>query len=346
MMANHGHNSGINYVPLICMFLLCVCSNALADKDGFKLVTSTKARSSKPKQRLLHPSQGHHPRTDRDDHPTTDQFHRFDGLFNRDVRLHENENHQDGQNPAVGICQGLHGDPTVRITVSADNSRTLVDTTRLSWVQSRVQCTGKAPKPLRGKCDDEMIRAAWKCENIEFPKENAFPPNFKAMVDPILSRCKGDSSASPSVLMLGLGGGILPSYLQMKCPGINVVTVEKNANVVTVAKDFFAFTGKVIVQDMHTALKDLARKGRRFDAVVSDVGHGVVLGKEGMHSTYALLNPDGIVLEKMSQPDLERESKVFHDFLGHVAQTNLPKIDGSQRNFILFGSRGGADAKV
>ena len=58
---------------------------------------------------------------------------------------------------------------------------------------------------------------------------------------------------------------------------------------------------------MHTALKDLARKGRHFDAVISDVGHGVVLGKEGMHSTYALLNSDGVVLEKMSTQELERE---------------------------------------
>eukprot|EP00746_Dinoflagellata_sp_MGD_P011809 gnl/MRDRNA2_/MRDRNA2_124913_c0_seq1.p1 gnl/MRDRNA2_/MRDRNA2_124913_c0~~gnl/MRDRNA2_/MRDRNA2_124913_c0_seq1.p1 ORF type:complete len:306 (+),score=70.05 gnl/MRDRNA2_/MRDRNA2_124913_c0_seq1:118-1035(+) len=304
MTVNHCHCNAGKYVPLLSMLLLCVFENVVAEKSELRLVNVLKTR-------------------------------RPQDVWHREVH-HAKVIDSDEK---VGVCQGLPGDSTVRITVSSNNSRTLIDTTRLTWVQSQVQCTGKAPKPMHGRCDDEAIRAAWKCESIDFSKVNT--PNFRAMVDPILKRCEAKPSAPPSVLWLGLGGGTQPSYLKSKCPGIDVITVEKNQNVVTVAKNFFAFSGKVMVQDMHAALKDLARKGQRFDAVVSDVGHGVVLGKEGMKSASALLNPNGMVLEKTGASDLEQEQRMFNDFLGHVNQINLPKKDDSrQRNFVLVGLKG------
>lgn len=250
---------------------------------------------------------------------------------------------QGNQIETIGICQGLEGDSTIRIMVGSDNSRTLIDTTRPSFVQSLVHCAGKAPKPQRGRCDDEAIRVAWNCQKLDFSKDDT--PELKAMVDPILERCNTKPSQPPSVLMLGLGGGIKPSYLKMKCPGISVTTVEKNPNVVTVAKDFFAFSGDVIVQDMHKALKDLARKGRRFDVVVSDIGHRVVLDKEDMRSASALLNSNGLVLEKLSEPKLEpNQMMMFKTFLSGVTEKQLPRKAGRRGSIILFGSKKDAGA--
>lgn len=238
----------------------------------------------------------------------------------------------------IGSCQGVNGDDTVRIEVRSDNSRTLTDTTRPGFVQSMVRCVGKAPKPMHGSCDDEEVRAAWKCANADFSISTT--PYFKAMVDPIVAQCHHEQSTTLSVLMLGLGGGIKPSYLKAKCKGINVTSVEKNPNVVTAARNFFAFTGDVVVNDMHVALKDLAREGRHFDAVVSDVGYRVVLGEEGMRNAFALLNPNGLVLEKLSESDLGPEQlKVFKSFLGDVAEIKLPWPDGRRASVILSGRK-------
>lgn len=263
-------------------------------------------------------------------------------IWARILSMHaDTSSHVHNLRSNIGVCEGFNGDDTVRIEVSPDNTRTLIDSARPQFVQSVIKCVGNAPELLHGKCDDDTIRAAWKCNQADFSKDQEFSPYFKAVVNPILDRCHADPSAPPSVLMLGLGGGSKPSYLKAKCPGINVTSVELNPNVVTVAEDFFAFTGDVIVEDMHAALKELANEGRHFDAVINEVGHRVVLGEEGMNNTASLLNPNGIVLEKLSESDLGPEQlKVFKAYLGDVSEI---KLGGS---IILSGHKVGNPADV
>lgn len=237
----------------------------------------------------------------------------------------------------VGVCQGINGDDTIKVVVNADNSRLLLDTTRPGFIQSELQCLGKAPQPLHGKsfkCDDDEVRTAWKCSKADFSNPNFVSEWQQMILDKIIKQCHAQPSAPPSVLMMGLGGGIMPTYLESKCPGIKVVTVEHNPNVVAAARDFFAFTGDVVVQDMHVALTDLSKKARHFDFIVADVGHRVVLGKSGMRDAALMLKPNGMVVENLSEPDLRAgQLQAFKAFLGNVHDRQFGQnviIDGTK----------------
>merc|ERR1711879_638383 len=127
--------------------------------------------------------------------------------------------------------------------------------------------------------------------------------------------------------MLGLGGGIMPTYLEAKCPGIKIINVDYNQDVVTAARDFFAFTGDVIVQDMHDTLKDLASKQMRFDFIFADTGQEV-LDDNDMRNVYDILKPSGMVIENLPDRGLvARQIRTFKAFLDNVEDQQVPDFD-------------------
>eukprot|EP00435_Cladocopium_sp_Y103_P046697 s1471_g13.t1 len=136
-----------------------------------------------------------------------------------------------------------------------------------------------------------------------------------------------------NVLVLGLGGGTIPSFLRTKCPGSHVVAVDNNANVVRAARDFFAFDGEAIVDDVHRALTKLsATKAGTFDAIVTDVGHNIHLDRKDLGNVVRLLKPDGVLMENLSTPSFADEQvALYKDFLGDVSA----EVSGNNR--IVFG---------
>merc|ERR1712113_934212 len=106
-------------------------------------------------------------------------------------------------------------------------------TTQPGFIQSELRCVGKAPLPIRGRCDEELIREAWKCSQADFSTANL--AYRKSILDEIVSHCHARPGTPPSVLMLGLGGGIIPTFLETHCPGVQVLSVEKDRNMVAAA---------------------------------------------------------------------------------------------------------------
>ncbi|CAE7726148.1 unnamed protein product [Symbiodinium sp. CCMP2592] len=227
-------------------------------------------------------------------------------------------------------CRGYRQDETVAVTVSADNVRQMVDTTRPRFVQSALRCAGPAAQ-AHGRCDDATVRAALHCKAPDFSRGFAdLLPYAQHILHPLIHNC----GHQQDVLVLGLGGGAIPTYLEESCPGTHVLAVDNNSDVVRAARDFFAYRGEALVQDLHHALADLSRKRpQSFDAVVTDVGHNIKLTRQDLQNVLKLLKPSGLVVENLSNPAYAADQlMLYKEFLGGAASEEV-----SAGNHILSG---------
>ncbi len=106
------------------------------------------------------------------------------------------------------------------------------------------------------------------------------------------------------VLIVGLGGGTLPTNLRGMAPEADITVVELDPAVVKVAKQFFKFeTGpklNIEVQDGRVFIKRALAKGERYDLVMLDAFEDDyipehLLTKEFLTEVKGILTPDGVL---------------------------------------------------
>eukprot|EP00435_Cladocopium_sp_Y103_P069325 s191_g33.t1 len=195
----------------------------------------------------------------------------------------------------VGMCDGVLGDDRIHVTVDAENRRSLLldGPSTSGFVQSKLRCKGKRPELFMGSCDDPLIRSAWSCqpELSNMVEGEAFP-----YVAAILRRMERKCRNHPmQVLMLGLGGGTMQSYMASTCPTSQLLTVEASPAVLAAAQRFFGFSGPVRLGDARRVLSDLATASERFDAIVVDIAD-TVLDRVDVEHLHTLLKDGGLVL--------------------------------------------------
>ncbi len=98
-----------------------------------------------------------------------------------------------------------------------------------------------------------------------------------------------------NVLILGLGGGGMDKRLRAR--NLEVVNVEIDPKVVEVAREYFGFDGRVIVDDARNYVR---KNNEKYDLVVFDVlsGYGVVshlITKEAFSEIKSVISPGGIL---------------------------------------------------
>lgn len=107
-----------------------------------------------------------------------------------------------------------------------------------------------------------------------------------------------------SILVIGLGGGTLPSALQKLLPQASIETVEIDPSVVAVARRFFGFSpdanDTVTIEDGRVFVKRAQRQGKRYDLVILDAFDQFyipehMLTREYLLEVRALLKPDGVL---------------------------------------------------
>jgi Spermidine synthase len=161
--------------------------------------------------------------------------------------------------------------------------------------------------------------------------------------------------APARVLVIGLGGGSLPSMLQRLYPGIAIDIVEIDPAVVRVARRFFGFTPgprtRVHTQDGRVFVKRMARQGVKYDLVLLDAfDHEYIpehlLTQEFLQELRGVLTPGGVLAANTFSGSrlYDHESvtyySVFGDFYGlrsgnRVILTRvggLPALDEIERN--------------
>ncbi len=110
-----------------------------------------------------------------------------------------------------------------------------------------------------------------------------------------------------SILVLGLGGGIISSALAGLYPEANITSVELDPMVVNVAKEFFGYNDskqhiKTVISDARVFVKKSLKKSNDlYDLIILDTYNNDyipehLLTKEYLNEVKSLLNPMGIVV--------------------------------------------------
>ena len=107
-----------------------------------------------------------------------------------------------------------------------------------------------------------------------------------------------------SILIIGLGGGSLPSALKKIAPQAKIETVELDPSVAKVAERFFGFMptrdNTVVIEDGRVFVKRAQKQGKKYDLVILDAFDHVyvpehMLTREYLQEVKSLLEKDGVV---------------------------------------------------
>lgn len=265
-----------------------------------------------------------------------DPHHHTDFLHGHMPATHHPDN--------LHMCSGIGGDDSVSVTVGPGNVRSLYLRQFPQFVQSYIRCKGDPPEQLiQGRCDDPAVIAALRCKKA-IPEPDLLRSAW--IYDKLLAKLDHTCRGKPSkILMLGLGGGTLQTHLEDMCPESEVITVENNPSVVAAARDFFGFTGHVIVDDAQHALSDLAKHGKQYDAVVVDITDARLSRTDTKHLAQ-VVKPGGQVLENWTAreeaiPRLHDHQKDLRDFFGDVKHAMEPsKVKKTkEKNMLVSVSR-------
>jgi spermidine synthase len=146
------------------------------------------------------------------------------------------------------------------------------------------------------------------------------------------------------ILIIGLGGGTLPTTLKKIFPESRIDCVEIDASVAKVASRFFGFAPreglKVIVEDGRVYVKRAQRSGAKYDLIILDAFDQVyipehMLTREYLQEVKALLDEGGILAANtFSRTKLyASESATYFDVFGRYY--NLERA-----NRVIFAKNG------
>jgi spermidine synthase len=155
------------------------------------------------------------------------------------------------------------------------------------------------------------------------------------------------STAPQNILVIGLGGGTLPTAFAELFPQANVDAVEIDPAVVDVAREFFGFVSserlQVHTQDARVWTKRAVRKPRRYDIIVLDAFNGEyipehLMTREYLQETKALLAPGGtLVANTFSISNLyDHESATYAEVFGDFINFRIP--ESSNRVVVVPGA--------
>ena len=139
------------------------------------------------------------------------------------------------------------------------------------------------------------------CLNLKRPRE--FALNYTHMV--MGGLLFTTNTAPKSVLVVGLGGGTIPTALREVLPDATIDAVEIDPAVTKVARRYFGFKDdnklKVHEMDGRVYVKRAIREGRKYDAILLDAfDHEYIpehlLTREFLEEVKSLLSPGGVLV--------------------------------------------------
>ncbi len=163
------------------------------------------------------------------------------------------------------------------------------------------------------------------------------------------------------ILMIGLGGGVLPSALATVFPTANIDVVELDPAVVKVARQYFGFNPssrvRVIEEDGRVFVKRAGKAGRQYDLIMLDAfDHEYIpehlLTQEFLFEVKALLPADGVLAANTfsSSRLYSHESTTYETVFGPfynlrvklknriilIKRDGLPSLDTIRQNAASF----------
>lgn len=161
------------------------------------------------------------------------------------------------------------------------------------------------------------------CKNVKDPDEMVFNYTKMAMASLFLN-------ANPkSILIVGMGGGTLPTALHDMYPDAQITSVDIDPAVVAVAKKYFDFTesenNKVVVRDARLFIKREALKNKQYDLVILDAFGSDYIPEhlttvEFLEEVKSVMSPNGVISantfssSRLYQHELSTYENVFGEF--------------------------------
>jgi spermidine synthase len=167
------------------------------------------------------------------------------------------------------------------------------------------------------------------CKNLEHPNRVVFPYVRMTFAGLLLN------PEPASVLVVGLGGGTIPTVLSQLFPEAVIDVVEIDEAVRRVARDYFDFVEsdnvKVIVRDARVYIKRAGIQKRKYDMIILDAFTGDYIPEhlttmEFLEEVKALLNEDGVlVANTFSTSKLyHHESVTYYNVFGDFFNFKMP----------------------
>ena len=137
------------------------------------------------------------------------------------------------------------------------------------------------------------------CMDLTDPQKVVFPYARMTFAGLLLN------SQPTSILVIGLGGGTIPTVLATIYPSSQIDVVEIDPAVVEVARKYFAYSeserSKVYVQDARVFIKRAGLRGATYDLVILDAFTGDYIPEhlmtaEFIEETAQLLSPNGVLV--------------------------------------------------
>lgn len=149
------------------------------------------------------------------------------------------------------------------------------------------------------------------------------------------------------VLVVGLGGGVMPNAIRRLYPGVEIDSVELDPAVARVAGSHFGFSGdarsRVFVDDGRVFVRKQRRAGVRYDIILMDAFEKDyipehMLTREFLAEVRSILNPGGVIAANtFADGALQRyESATYQAVFGGIYDVDM---DGGNR-IILAGRDG------
>lgn len=171
-------------------------------------------------------------------------------------------------------------------------------------------------------------------------------PYQNMMVSETLKLCEAKAKTKQPfrVLMFGLGGGAVPTYIRNRCDSAYIESVESDARVALIAQRLFGFKAdeknKVEIADGEEGAARQAAThpwpaGPHYDAVLVDCfdGNNQVApscrSEKFMHSIRTALGPDGQVFQNVMDTDLRQVLPMYEATFGK-AFTSKKEVQNGQ----------------
>lgn len=219
------------------------------------------------------------------------------------------------------------------VFVGSDNSRwfDFGDDPRVS-AQTRLRCGGAS-----GACASAQRAASLDqvqaCESLSCACEqdgsDVVFASHQKMISEVLPVCSGAGSRGFQMLLLGFGGGALPSHTISRCPHARVESVEIDPRVVEAATHFFGFVpspgkNEVETNDAASAVQERVARGATASYAVILVdcfGSGGVVPKACRSRAFVdglrrLLQPGGKAVHHVWAAQADGIRKTYEDAFG------------------------------
>jgi len=239
---------------------------------------------------------------------------------------------------------------SIQVFINTDNTRAFVFGSDRAGSQTAMECQGATPKecllPDSGK-PPSCLEQRCPCKAVTKTPESLFSEPAREMAKSVGEKCS--ASGGVKILNIGLGGGALTSYLLDNCAeGTNIMSVEKDPRIISMAARFFGYkmelgTNEIDNDDASEALAAHALKGLSYGAILVDCfeANGDIPEScrdfRFVNGLYEVLNPSGLIVQHVWSAQYEELLAVYQEVF-NPSQVDFKRVD-AKKSVLLLASK-------